>query len=184
MTEDGKHIIWSNYDLDYEDWRADLEAEYPDLSEEERISRMYEINGEYLEDERSNLNVQLPGPILVIGDLGLWYGRRMGYKEIPSGNICDCLYAGRDDLYSTWYVDKLGDMRCDAVHHDGTNHYLYRAYKPGVRESQIDLLEEKLYRGIATRTDITRVTRRLGDDVARVYGFPIPRQREAAAISR
>lgn len=57
MTEDGKHIIWSNYDLDYEDWRADLEAEYPDLSEEERISRMYEINGEYLEDERSNLNV-------------------------------------------------------------------------------------------------------------------------------
>ena len=108
----------------------------------------------------------------------------MGYKEIPSGNICDCLYAGRDDLYSTWYVDKLGDMRCDAVHHDGTNHYLYRAYKPGVRESQIDLLKEKLYRGIATRTDITRVTRRLGDDVARVYGFPIPRQREAAAISR
>ena len=154
------------------------------MSEEERISRMYEINGEYLEDERSNLNVQLPGPILVIGDLGLWYGRRMGYKEIPSGNICDCLYAGRDDLYSTWYVDKLGDMRCDAVHHDGTNHYLYRAYKPGVRESQIDLLKEKLYRGIATCTDITRVTRRLGDDVARVYGFPIPRQREAAAISR
>lgn len=24
-----KHIIWSNYDLDYEDWRNDLEAEYP-----------------------------------------------------------------------------------------------------------------------------------------------------------
>ena len=184
MTEDGKHIIWSNYDLDYEDWRADLEAEYPDLSEEERISRMYEINGEYLEDERSNLNVQLPGPILVIGDLGLWYGRRMGYKEIPSGNICDCLYAGRDDLYSTWYVDKLGDMRCDAVHHDGTNHYLYRAYKPGVRESQIDLLKEKLYRGIATRADITRITRRLGDEIAKVYGFSIHKQRQAASIAR
>lgn len=27
MTEQ-KHLIWSNYDLDYEDWRADLEAEY------------------------------------------------------------------------------------------------------------------------------------------------------------
>lgn len=26
MSED-KHIIWSNYDLDYEDWRGDLEAE-------------------------------------------------------------------------------------------------------------------------------------------------------------
>ena len=32
-----------------------------------------------------NLDVQLSQPILVVGDLGLWYGRRMGYKEIPSG---------------------------------------------------------------------------------------------------
>lgn len=62
MSED-KHIIWSNYDLDYEDWRADLEAEYPELSEDERISLMYEINGHYLDDERMNLNVQLSQPI-------------------------------------------------------------------------------------------------------------------------
>lgn len=47
MSED-KHIIWSNYDLDYEDWRGDLETEYPELSEDERISLMYEINGLYL----------------------------------------------------------------------------------------------------------------------------------------
>ena len=158
MSED-KHIIWSNYDLDYEDWRGDLEAEYPELSEDERISLMYEINGHYLDDKRMNLNVQLSQPILVIGDLGLWNGRRMGYKEIPSGNIRDCLYGDTD--YSTWYVDRLGDLRCDAIHHDGTNHYLYRVYKDGVRDSQIELLKEKLYRGTATRADITRVTRRL-----------------------
>ena len=40
-----RHVIWSNYGLDYEDWRDDLEADYPDLSEDERISLMYEING-------------------------------------------------------------------------------------------------------------------------------------------
>ena len=39
-------------------------------------------------------------PILVIGDLGLWHGRVSGYKEIPSGNIRDCLYSDCD--YSTW----------------------------------------------------------------------------------
>ena len=105
---------------------------------------MYEINSGYLDDERVNLNIQLPRPILVIGDLGLWNGRRSGYKEIYSGNIRDCLYSDTD--FSTWYVDKLGDLRCDAVHHDGTNHYLYRTYKVGVRESQIDLLKDKLYR--------------------------------------
>ena len=24
-----RHVIWSNYGLDYEDWRDDLEAEVP-----------------------------------------------------------------------------------------------------------------------------------------------------------
>lgn len=179
---DNRHIIWSDYALDYEDWIEFLESEYPDLSESERFALMYEMNGDYLNDERSNLNIQLAQPIIVIGDLGLWYGRRMGYKEIESGNIRDCLYSDTD--YSTWYVDKLGDLRCDAVHHDGTNHYLYRTYKDGVRESQIDLLKEKLYRGTATRADITRVTRRLGDEIAQVYGFSIPRQRQAVAVER
>ena len=174
MNED-RHIIWSNYALDYSDWKDDLEEQYPDLSDEQRIALMYEINGDYLDDERANLNVQLSQPILVIADLGLWYGRRSGYKEIMSGNIRDCLYSDSD--FSTWYVDRLGDLRCDAVHHDGTNHYLYRTYKDGVSDSQIHLLKDKLYRGIATRADITRVTRRLGDEIAQVYGFSIPRNR-------
>lgn len=112
--KDGRHIIWSN-DIDYDDWREDLEEQYPDLTEAERMDLMYELNGDYLDDERSNLDIQLSRPILVVGDLGLWHGRRMGYKEIPSGNIRDCLYSERDMDYSTWYVDKNGDFRCDAM---------------------------------------------------------------------
>ena len=178
---DGRHIIWSD-DLDYDDWKEDLEEQYPELSDDERFEMMYEINNGYLDDERCNLNTQLSRPILVVGDLGLWNGRRMGYKEIESGNIRDCLYSDTD--YSTWYVDKKGDFRCDAIHHDGTNHYLYRTYKDGVSETQIDNLKEKLYCGTATRKDITRITRRLGDEIANVYGFPIPRQRQAAVQER
>lgn len=177
-----RHIIWSNHALDYEDWKDYLEEEYPELSENERISLMYEINGDRLDDERSNLNISLSQPILVIGDLGLWNGRRMAYKEIESGNIRDCLYSDTD--YSTWYVDKNGDFRCEAIHHDGTNHYLYRTYKDGVSDTQIERLKEKLYRGIATRSDISRITRRLGDSIAAVYGFPIPRQRQATVYER
>ena len=184
MTEQ-KHLIWSDYNLDYEDWRADLEAEYPELSEDERMALMHEINSDYLDDERVNLNIQLDKPILIIADLGLWHGRRMGYKEIESGNIRDCLSSDRDTDYATWYVDKLGDLRCDAVHHDGTNHLLYRTYKEGVRESQIDLLKEKLYRGTATRADITRITRRLGDEIGKVYGWDFPqRGRRAVSMER
>ena len=99
--KEGDHLIWSDYDLDYEDWQDFLEEEYPNLSEDERVARMYELNSEYLEDERANLDIQLSQPILIIGDLGLWDGRRMGYKEIASGNIRDCLYTGRDIDYAS-----------------------------------------------------------------------------------
>ena len=169
---DGDHLIWSNYHLDFEDWREDLEAEYPDLSESELMEMMYERNNDYLSDERINLDIPLSQPILVIGDLGLWFGRRSGYKEIPSGNIRDCLFSDTD--YTTWYVDKLGDLRCDAVHHDGTNHYLYRVFKPGVTEAQMDRLKDKIYNGTATRSDIIRLTMRLGDEIGKVYGWDSP----------
>jgi len=177
-----RHIIWSNYDLNYEDWRLDLESEYPDLSDRERENLMYEINGNYLDDERANLNIQLSQPILVIADLGRWNGRFPGYKEIPSGKISDCLYGDTD--YSTWFVDKNGDMRCEAIHHDGTNFYLYRTYKDGATEAQIDRLKEKIYNGTATRADITRVTRRLGDEIGRVYGWEFPQRAVQRAYER
>lgn len=170
-----KHIIWSNHDIDYNDWKEELENEYPELTDEQRAYKMYELNNDALFDERTNLNIQLSCPILVIADLGLWNGRKSGYKEIVSGNIKDCLYSESD--YNTWFVDGNGDFRCDSVHHDGTNHYLYRTYKDGVSRIQIDKLKEKIYTGTVTRSDITRVTRRLGDEISKVYGWNIPHER-------
>ena len=93
--KDSRHIIWTDY-LDYDDWKEDLEAQYPELSANERMNLMYEINGTYFQDEKTNLDIQLSRPILVVGDLGLLHGRRMGCKEIESGNISDCLYTERD----------------------------------------------------------------------------------------
>lgn len=174
------HLIWSNYDIDYEDWRDDLEDYYPDMTEDERIELMYNFNDDYLDDERCNLDIQLSRPILVIADLGRWNGRVMGYKEIQSGNIKDCLYSDTD--YSTWYVDKNGDFRCKAIHHDGTNYYLYRTYKDGVSETQIENLKWKIYEGKATRADITRITRRLGDVIGKVYGWEFPQRQTREAV--
>ena len=36
---DDRHVVWSNENLDLEDWRADLEEEYPGYSDDE----LYEI---------------------------------------------------------------------------------------------------------------------------------------------
>lgn len=176
------HLIWSNYDLDFEEWKEWIQTEYPKLSPSEQIQMMYELNDEHLADERINLDIQLNRPILIVGDLGLWNGRRMGYKEIPSGNISDCLYSDTD--YSTWFVDKKGDMRCDAVHHDGTNHYLYRVYKDNATDAQIDRLKQKIYDGVATPADIRKVTKRIGDEVAKVYGFELPKEVSRKSLER
>ena len=184
---DDRRIVWSDLNLDIEDWREGykeyLEANELDLDPDDEqaiFDWMVETNGEYLSDERMNLDIQLSQPIIVIGDLGRWNGRVMGYKMVDSGNIKDCLYSDTD--FTEWYVDRYGDLRADAVHHDGTNHYLYRVFKEGVTDAQIERLQEKVYMGRATRADITRVTKRLGDEIGRVYGWDFPKSR--AAVER
>lgn len=177
-----RHVIWSDINLDLEDWRESLEELYEGYSDDELYEKMVESNAANLYDERANLNIQLSQPILVIADIGRWNGRFSGYGEIKSGKICDCLHTDLDS--AEWYVDKYGDLRADAIHHDGTNHYLYRVYKDNVTDTQIDNLKAKIYEGKATRADITRVTRRLGDEIANVYGFEITKQRQAQKIER
>lgn len=165
--------LWSN-NLKYEDWREDLESEYPELTEEQRYERMYDLNNDDLDIIRMEFsNVRTDGDIIVIADLGLWYGRRTGYRELRTNRIADCFY-GSDD-YIEWYIDEVGDLCYTGVNHDGTNHLYYRAFKPNTTETQRENLLSKIYDGTATRHDITRVTKRLGDEIAKVYGFKIYR---------
>lgn len=160
-----KHIIWSDLHVDYEEWREYLEEEYPDIDESERISLMHNINSAQLEEERRKLDISIATPILVYADFGLWYGRRKGYGLIYSGNVSDCLKSCCE--YNEWYIDKYGDFRCTAVHHDGTNYYLYRAIKENISEKQLRCLLNKFYNETVTRVDIMRCTRSIGNLILR-----------------
>ena len=99
-TQTDRHIIWSDMSLDPDDWK-DSYKEFLEINglddnpndENELYKWMVETNEDYLADERMNLDVQLSQPIIVIADLGLWYGRKSGYRVIDSGNIKDCLYS-------------------------------------------------------------------------------------------
>ena len=88
---------------------------------------------------------------------------------IRSGRLSDCFRTNCD--CATWYVDGRKNLRCDASHHDGNNHYLYRVFKPEASDTQIENLQYKIADGTATSTDISRLTSRVGDAIAEIYGF-------------
>lgn len=174
-----KHVIWSNdYDTiealekDIKENPDDFVAGYSDGDDGDFWSIAYQLNDDYLGDEMANLNVEVGNEIIIIASLGLWNGRRMGYKELHKTNIRYCLDAGHTcGDYITWYVDEHGDLMCEDIHHDGTNFYTYRAWKNGISDTQKENFLDKVYRGVATRDDITRYTRKLGQYIADVYGW-------------
>lgn len=169
-----KHIIWSNMNLNIEDWRDgykeylemnDMDDQDPD-DEHSIYQWMNETNDMYLDDERCNLNRKVDGRILVIGDLGRWNGRVNGYKIIDSRNIRDILYTDCD--YVEWYGDGY-NIRCTVHHHDGTNYCLYRVIR---EDRNINNLLDAIYRGEEiTSSKLNYYTKSLYKDVANVYGW-------------
>ena len=177
-----KRMIWSNIDLDLKDLKEELKADYPDLSEEEYSAMMIERNGEYLSDERENLNIQVDDDILVIGDIGRWDGRRMGYKTIETGKLSDCLSSECD--YAEWYVDRDGEFRGREIHHDGTNYMYYRKFKESADYDDRAELMDQIYHGVAKQEDIDRLTEKLGETIGAVYGWEFPTRNEERVKAR
>lgn len=169
-----KRTIWSNSteqidsivnDCSFQEWCEEYGI---DDDEYTRWSEAAELNNEYLEDERCNLNIDVHSPIIAIADLGLWNGRRTAYKMIRSTNIKDCLSTDCD--YAEWYCD-AHNFRATMTHHDGTNNILYRMRKEGITEMQWDGFLYKIYTGKVKRSDITRYTKSLLPFIAEVYGW-------------
>lgn len=178
MTNTKKHMIWSSYNLNLNDWRDGIKEmwEMNDIdpstkTEDDCIREMYEANWNYLDDERCNLNIPVEGRIILIADIGIWNGRRIGYKLLDSRNINSCLEFEKDCDWAEWYVDNHNDLRSSQTHHDGTHHIRYREVKPEITSDQLDNFCWKLYNGKATARDISKYTRSLGKRVKQVYGW-------------
>lgn len=170
------HIIWSNYDLNLDDWREGIEEMWEmneidpsTKTKDDYIEEMYLLSSEYFHDERMNLNIKTEGRIVCIADVGLWNGRRLGYK-LYGNNIRECLeFFGSCD-YADFYVDRY-DFGCRQSHHDGTHFCTFRELKPSITSDQADNFLWKVYNGTVTKQDITRYTRSLAPYIKKVYGW-------------
>ena len=168
-----KRIIWSNRNLDIEDWREAYEEflEMNDIEKEvitdtDIYDFMHETNADYLDDERMNLNVETEGRILIIANLGLWHGRKPGYRILSNRNVNAILFYNYD--YAEFYGEGK-DIRGIEDHHDGTNTYLYREIR---EDRNIDNLLEAIYSGEEiSRQKLNYYTKSLYPYVAKVYGW-------------
>lgn len=167
-----KRIIWSNMNINPDDWKegykeiAEENGWEEDTDDENNLwNYIYEELDHYIDDERMNLDVTTDGRILVVTDLGLWYGRRQGYR-ILDGNVKNILSADVD--YVEWYSDGY-NIKATAAHHDGTNYYEYRVIR---EDRNIQNLLDAIYNGEEiTRKKLNYYTRSLEPYVRRVYGW-------------
>lgn len=116
-------------------------------------------------DEKDNLYKLLPNNILCIANLGLWNGRKSGYKVLDN-NLNSILNQACGDYYHVYY-DGYNIVAKDS-HHDGTNYYTFRLIKDNVN---IENLLTKLYNGKATNKDINNYTKSLRSEVKQIYGW-------------
>lgn len=165
-----KHTLWSNRNLNLDDWREDLQECNPDFSEEELYEEMCKVNDDYLDDLKAEIkDVVFDTPIVVLGNIGTWQGVAGAFKSIDSGKLSDCFYDDCD--YCEWYVDENNDLRFTGNHHDGNNSYLYRVYKDELYDEDIEEFEDKVLSNTVTKEDIEKYTYGIGDVFAKLFGW-------------
>lgn len=123
---------------------------------------------DYDDQYRYNLNKELDGKIIAIANIGLWNGRRSGYK-IMGYNLNNVL-----DSFSCDYIKVYADrynVHSEASHHDGTHYVTFRMIKPNLSDEQVENFLDKLYNGTHTSRDITKYTKSLVGEVKKVYGW-------------
>lgn len=163
-----ERIIWDNLDVEYDDWKEDFkdwcETNGIDEDEMDLYQWVDETLGDYLDDERDNLDEDVDGVIVVFADLGLWDGHHQG-SRIMGTNVKNILRSDCD--YTKWYCDRY-NVRCTAAHHDGRNCYLYRVAKD--EETAQRLVEKIAYEGM-TEQQFMKATKSLRPYVAKTYGW-------------
>ena len=175
MTKE--HVIWKSYGMysleeilyQEEVCKEFLSEVNPEIeqTEENITDEIYFRIDQSFEDEKLNLSKDLDGRILAIANMGLWNGRRAGYKVLGT-NLSEVLTSsiGCDEkkvYYDGYNVCALG------YHHDGYNTVEFREIR---EDRDIDKLLNKIYMNEPiTNREINYYTKSLRKHIKQIYGF-------------
>ena len=141
-------------------------------TDEELYNFIYGLERENFEYVEDRLYHHLVDDIIVFADLGLWRGRVKGYKKM-SNQLNEILTVFNGDMYSLG-LDNYNLVAKDC-HHDGTNYYIFRQWKPEVSEETREKFLEEVYENKLTEKEfkrkLTRYTKSLKDIVTKLSGF-------------
>lgn len=163
-------IIWSNLDVDYDEWKEDYKEwlEINGYDEDNAPEGLYEwvdkTLSTYLDDERANLNKEVDGYVVYLLDVGTWNGRHYGLG-VEGRKVNSILYSNCE--FAKWYCDRW-NVRAVEAHHDGRNYTLYRVVDS---LDKVDWLKGMLLQGKLDEKKFMRHTKSLRPYVAKVYGF-------------
>ena len=143
-----------------------------DLTEDDITDTM--ISEEIWEDiditydaEVCNLDVPLEGRVIAIADLGLWDGRKQGYK-ILGNNLNEVVKFSLSCDEREVYCDAW-NVKAEGYHHDGRNYVMFRELR---EDRDVDKFLDKIYMGEEISTGILNYyTKSLRPRVQEVYGF-------------
>ena len=173
-SEELKELEKDTIEYLMEEYPEEYEEEYPDDS----IIYDYiidNINFNYEDEYKYNLNTLLPNNIIAIADIGRWNGGVKGCK-IMSNNLRDvlsCCGCDEIDVYSDGH-----NIRMDGYHHDGRNHVLYRLVRDGVDIEKF--IDKIIYNGEdITNGMLNYYTKSLVPYVNNIYGWY---KRKVAAV--
>lgn len=119
-------------------------------------------------DEARIMDEEHRPDILAVANLGLWNGRKTGYREL--GSMEDVMYVGNHD-YIHIYVE--GDeLKKSSTHHDGTNHMVFREWKSGLSyQSKLSVMDA-IYNGRPEAGKLVdKYTMPMGHYWAELYGW-------------
>lgn len=175
-----KQIIWTS---DYENIEAIAKEEMKyhldelgeEMTEDEAIDLAYQVNNDYLDNERDNLDVEVGGYIIAMAfrssmQYGVWGGHgNKGYK-LCGTKVCEILNTCSDS--AEWFGDGY-NIRGEFADHDGSDSVIYRVAKS---EYDAELIATKIYNGdITTEEQFRKATKSLYPYVAKVYGWKMRR---------
>lgn len=163
-----KQIIWSSDYYMNDEAREEYENSQREILDDEDYTvsdhHWADVVDGYLGDERMNLDKQVDGIIIAFADLGLWNGRRQGYKIL--GSIINSIFSVSEDD-NEWYGDGY-NIRGRLTHHDGTHHVLYRVAKD---RDEAERIAGQIYNREIDEAGFRKRTRSLYPYVADIYGW-------------